>query len=111
MVGFCEHTEGYRQCDHGEPKNIIKARDIIFIEEYNWMDDFVSYNASTNFASEPQIFEEAEESEFKDEWNEAMNTENNSLIKNGVRKLVNRPKYENVVKCKWIYNREKDPDG
>lgn len=42
-----------------------------------WMDDFVSCNSSTNFASESRIFKEAQKKEFKDEWNEAINTEYN----------------------------------
>lgn len=70
-----------------------------------------SYTRSTNFASEPQTFEEAQENEFKDEWNEAINTEYNSLIKNCVGEPFCCLKDENVVMCKWIYKLKKDPGG
>lgn len=66
------------------------------------MNDFVSNDGSTNCASEGQTFEEAQESQYKDKENEAITREYNSLVKNSVWELVDRPKDENFDKCKWI---------
>lgn len=33
MVGYCEHTKGYRLADPSEPGKVIKARSVIFIED------------------------------------------------------------------------------
>lgn len=55
--------------------------------------------------------EKPQESEFKDGWNDVMKTEYNSLIENGVWKLVDRPKDKIIGKCKWIYELKNDPDG
>lgn len=35
MVGYCEHTKGYRLVDPREPKKLIKAWDVIFIDKYD----------------------------------------------------------------------------
>lgn len=60
---------------------------------------------------EPLSYEEAMASSYKDEWQAAMQAEFDSLIKNNVWKLVDRPNDHGVVKCKWVYKMKNDSSG
>lgn len=61
--------------------------------------------------SDPMSYDEAISSSTSVEWEAAMQKEYNALIKNGVWKLVDRPKAHNVVKCKWVYKTKQDNAG
>ncbi|KAJ0522195.1 putative RNA-directed DNA polymerase [Helianthus annuus] len=52
---------------------------------------------------EPLTFEEPVNSKDNQKWYEAMDEEMDSLYKNGTWELVNKPKDQKLVSCKWIY--------
>lgn len=60
---------------------------------------------------EPQSYNDAMASSNKVEWEKAMNTEYESLIKNSVWTLVDRPADRNIIKCKWVYKVKQDTSG
>lgn len=189
MVGYCEHTKGYRLVDPEQPGKVVKARNVIFIEstpneipvrnvpviDFNntvdmievhaesenvdehsgedlssdeieskeedssssadeeiknvpiesvdetqrrerrkpkWMDDYdVSYQACIELSDEPQTVQEALSSPQKEEWEKAMNEEYRSMIEKEVWELVDRPKDQNVVKCKWVFKIKRNAAG
>lgn len=60
---------------------------------------------------EPLSYNDAMLSLDKEEWRLAMEREYNSLLKNNVWKLVDRPCDKNVIKCKWVYKLKRDDSG
>ncbi|KAJ0920711.1 putative phosphoglycerate kinase [Helianthus annuus] len=57
-------------------------------------------------------FEEVVNSEDSQKWYKAMDEEMDSLYKNGTWELVNKPKDQKLVSCKWIYKiKEGDKPG
>lgn len=52
---------------------------------------------------EPSSFKEVQDSKEKAKWFEAMDEEMNSLRKNNTWELVNKPKGQRILGCKWIY--------
>lgn len=47
----------------------------------------------------------------KDKWQAAMQEEFNSLMKNNVWKIVDRPSNCNIVGCKWVFKLKSDESG
>lgn len=62
-------------------------------------------------SNEPKTYKEALESKDRNEWSKAMDEEYQSLIKNGVWLLVDRPKNESVIDNKWVFKLKTKPDG
>lgn len=60
---------------------------------------------------EPQSYEEAMAGPNKANWLAAMQDEFNSLMKNNVWTIVDRPSSCNIVSCKWIYKLKSDYSG
>lgn len=55
---------------------------------------------------EPATYSEAMRSKESREWMKAMEEEINSLHKNGTWLLVDKPKSQKAVSCKWIYKKK-----
>ena len=53
--------------------------------------------------SEPKTFREAVASTEKKLWWQSMREEMDSLDKNGTWKLVEKPRNQKIVGCKWVY--------
>ena len=71
-----------------------------------------SYQAITIDSEEdPVNYREALEDVNAQEWLKAMDREMESMYSNSVWSLVEAPKGVKPIKCKWIYKREKRPDG
>lgn len=64
-----------------------------------------------SFHNEPQSFEEAMASPNKDKWLAAMQDEYNSLMKNNVWEIVDRPNNCSIVSCKWVFKLKSDDLG
>jgi hypothetical protein len=79
------------------------------IKKPKWIQDYVCPALTKDFV-ETEVFHKAMESEHKEDWIVAMNSEYNSLMKNNVWEIVDRPENENILKCKWIYKIKKDAD-
>lgn len=70
-----------------------------------------SLMATGSSPDDPATYQDAISSSEKDEWCEAMKGEFDSMIKNNVWRLVDRPKHENVVKNKWVFKKKFDESG
>jgi len=57
-----------------------------------------------NDISVPESYEEALQSEHSEEWKDAMQKEYASLIKNNTWSLVDLPKGQKTIGCKWVYS-------
>lgn len=73
--------------------------------------DMTSLMAENASPDDPLTYEEAMASHDKEEWSNAMESEYNSLVKNKVWSLVDRPEGENIVKCKWVFKKKFDTAG
>ena len=62
-------------------------------------------------SNEPSSFEEAMERNENEKWSDAMMDEVNSLIDNGVFEVVNKPKEQKVIGCRWVYALKRDSRG
>ena len=60
---------------------------------------------------EPTSYTEAMVSQEKDNWFRAMKEEMNSLIKSETWILVERPKNQKIMRCKWIYKKNEASPG
>lgn len=60
---------------------------------------------------EPTSYNNAQQSNEKDEWKKAMDEEMEALKSNEVWKLVELPKGRTAISCKWIYRIKKDANG
>ena len=77
----------------------------------NDLDDLFAFKINDNLATVPKTFKEAINSTEKDEWNQAMMNELESLDKLKVWKVVPRPKEKSVVGGKWVFCKKMNPDG
>ena len=70
--------------------------------------DPITHCISVNYvdANVPNTFEEALNSNEHKEWQKAMDSEINSLMKNKTWKIVDRPKDKKVIDIKWVYKRK-----
>eukprot|EP00253_Pinus_taeda_P027385 PITA_27385 len=70
----------------------------------------VSYDCELNLSTdfEPTSFKEASSN---DEWKEAMQKEDDALIKNDTWKLVDPPLGTKSIGCKWVYKNKYKADG
>lgn len=73
--------------------------------------DLSTLMAEASSLDDPSTYEEAMSSSDKEEWCKAIKCEYDSLLKNNVWELVDRPKHTNVVKCKWVFKRKYDATG
>ena len=73
--------------------------------------DYVNLGVTTVEIQEPNTYKEAIECNEQDQWRQSMKEELNNLVKNQTWNIVERPKYKNVVGCKWVYRLKKGPDG
>lgn len=73
--------------------------------------DLSSLLAAASSLDEPPTFYDAVNSPEKDEWHEAMKGEYNSMIRNNVWELVDRPECRNIVKNKWVFKKKFDASG
>lgn len=60
---------------------------------------------------EPNSYNEAMKSPYKREWKEAIQRELNSMHKNKVWKLVDRPPDANIVSNRWVFKVKRDTEG
>lgn len=77
-------------------------------------DDYISdssFLSHTPCFDEPQSYDDAMAGTNKTEWESAMKEEYNSLIKNRVWTLVDRPFNRNVIKSKWVFKVKQDASG
>lgn len=78
MVGYCEHTKGYRLADSQQPRRVIKARDVIFLEdsmkENKISDETVKYNTNVNIFSKTHYIQDINESAKEEEENKSTST-------------------------------------
>lgn len=74
-------------------------------------DDYEMSMFTSSIFDEPQSYEQAMSSSNSNKWTNAMRSEYESLLKNNVWKLVDRPENTNVVKCKWVYKVKHDASG
>lgn len=88
-------------------------RDHSLIRKPVRFDDFVM-NAVAELEdsyTEPKTYKEAMLSENRDKWEEAMQSEMNSLKKNNTWELAALPKGRKALSNKWIYKIKRNPDG
>lgn len=74
-------------------------------------DDYVLYTTLNPDDAEPQTWQEAMNSNYKDLWKEAMNQEINSLEKNKVWSLQDLPPGKKPISLKWVFKTKKKDDG
>jgi transposase InsO family protein len=70
-------------------------------------DDFTVYLIDDS----PKIITEAFSSPDADDWKEAICSEMDSILSNGIWKLVERPYGCKPVGCKWVFKKKLKPDG
>nr|GFA61974.1 hypothetical protein [Tanacetum cinerariifolium] len=78
------------------------------------VDDMAAYAfviAKEEDTHEPITFQEAINSNDKDEWVRAMEEEISSLMKNHTWELVNQPPGQKLVSCKWLYKIKEGIEG
>jgi len=63
---------------------------------------FALYTAEEVESEEPSYFHEATEDKNWEKWNGGMNDEMNSLWKNFTWDIVDRPKDQKVISCRWL---------
>ena len=64
------------------------------------------------FCRIPNTYEEAINSEDKNNWIEAINDELNSLYSNNIMTFVkNVPKNKNIISTKWVFNTKRDSNN
>lgn len=78
--------------------------------------DFLLHSFFANLNEDPRNFEEAMESEEKDNWSKAVKEELESMKKNEVWTLVDRPIDKdgnkiNVIDSKWVFKKKINTDG
>ncbi|KAG6440963.1 hypothetical protein O3G_MSEX001602 [Manduca sexta] len=61
--------------------------------------------------NDPQSLSEALQSTNSDKWIEAMNEEYQSLLSNNTWTLVDKPKNNMILACKWIFKTKTDQNG
>lgn len=77
-----------------------------------WMKDYdASFYVSTDINSDPEIVQDALNGPLKEEWKKAMRAEYESLLKNNVWELVERPRNHNVIKSKWMFKTKRNASG
>ena len=65
----------------------------------------------TSEVEEPKMVEDALSSEQSQHWQEAMNSEFSSLMKNDTWELVPPPEDKNIVGSKWVFKVKRDANG
>ncbi len=60
---------------------------------------------------EPQSFDEAVSGRMKNEWQDAMREEMDSLEQNATYELIELPAGRRALKNKWVYKLKQDPSG
>lgn len=60
---------------------------------------------------EPLTFKEAISGPNAQQWRDATQSEYDSMLKNRVWKLVDRPPNEKIVKCKWVFKTKYNASG
>lgn len=73
--------------------------------------DAVSYSAMVNNIYDPETVREAMSGEQRKEWQEAMLSEYDSLIKNNTWTLMNLPNNRKLVNSKWVFKTKTTADG
>lgn len=76
-----------------------------------WMKDYETNFHVCVLNDDPQTVQEAFDSPQNVEWKRAMQTEYDSMLKNNVWELVDRPKGVNIIKCKWVFKTKTDTSG
>lgn len=77
---------------------------------YNNIEESCAFLAAKS-CDEPVTYEEAIHCNEKEKWIEAMKQEHNSLVKNGVWKLVDLPKGAKIVDNRWVFRVKRKPDN
>lgn len=127
--GSRENEDGGEQRSQGEipvnrPAKITKKRPTMLdgIEEENVLDtrlrargnsidDSIISMAFLTIYSEPTSYEQAIASTDRRQWENAMNEELDSLLKNETWDLVPRPNDQKVIDNKWVYKIKTNPNG
>lgn len=67
--------------------------------------------AAEEIDDEPKSYDEAVESNDRNEWQKAMQSEYDSLLKNQTWILVEKPEKQKVIDNKWVYKVKRHPNG
>ncbi|KAF6203143.1 hypothetical protein GE061_003559 [Apolygus lucorum] len=76
-----------------------------------WPSYMQLYSCKSNEMDEPENYKEVLESSEKEKWIDAMKDEMNSMKKNKVWELIDRPRDGHVVKNKWLFKKKTGVDG
>lgn len=81
---------------------------VSYNDEYN--DDYLMC-AQSIICNIPASFQEISIRNDRNQWEQAINNEINSLLVNNTWTLVSRPENKNIVDCKWVFNVKIDEFG
>ena len=70
--------------------------------------DYHTYLATNECDDDPLTYDEAISGADSEIWKKSIQDEWNSLIKNKTWDLVNLPKLEKPIKCKWVFKKKKN---
>ena len=89
-----------------------ELRDRSLLAKPKKFDDYVTTaEAFLTEMNEPESYEEAVNSEDRENWKRAMNNEMESLAKNQTWELTDLPDDAESIPCKWVFRMKTNPDG
>lgn len=105
-------TEQETVVDGGKKNStpVMQLRDRKCINQPKRFDEFVM-TAAAMFSSEPESYQEAVNSDQRNNWQKAMESEIQSLAENHTWELASLPAGKKAIPCKWIYKVKNNPDG
>lgn len=104
-----DQNEVEDQNDEESEEEIIQQRRSERNKKTKEYEDYILYHSE--LLTDPCSFQEAMKSSEKLKWKEAMDEEYQSLVKNKVWELVERPKDRKIVQCKWVFTVKNDVNG
>ena len=109
-----QRTEGVLKRKRGRPKKINTIKETNVGEK---LDDESYHALLTKINRDPSSYREAMQTDEKDEWKLAITDELNSMAKNKVWKLVERPKLKfhgskpNIIDSRWVLKKKTENNG
>ena len=77
-----------------------------------WVNEDLDYaGIAFTGCNEPKSLKEALNGKHSSQWQNAMDSEYESLTKNGTWDLVNMPENKNLIGCKWVYKVKRNAEG
>ncbi|KAL0409679.1 UNVERIFIED_CONTAM: putative mitochondrial protein, partial [Sesamum radiatum] len=101
-VGINPSSTSLPSEESDEPRRSKRAR---VVKDFG--SDFVTYNIE----DDPVTFKDATTSSEAKQWKEAVENEMDSIVSNGIWKLVDLPPGCTTIGCKWIFKKKLKPDG